>query len=247
MELRQYSNGHLQEVVCGFNFINSGVVWDSAYLGQYNDKIAPLGFTEREERNGIQINFGDDQSNLSQPIKVSAQKIEAVMLFKNEVAGQAITLGKDQISFHTVSDYKGWETFVSGLIEPGLQSYQELGLLKGSIRNNVVYLNRFEFDADEWLSEYFTFLSPIGTDFGLENSSVIHRILDYNEKLALIVRLHSVLVAKGKKQVTLECGAVTKQFVGAEALSWLELASITHEPIRSFFESLITEKLKDRL
>lgn len=247
MQLREYSNKHLQEVLCGFNFVNSGVVWDSAYFGQYLDKISAAGFTAREERKGVQINFGDVQSDIVQSIKTSAREIESTMLFKNEAAGRAITMGKDQISFHVVSDYPGWETFLKELIEPGMSYYQELGLLSGAIRSNVVYLNRFEFDADESISDYFTFLNPVGTDFGSENNSITQRVLDYNERLMLIVRLHTAKASGDKIQAVLECGATTKQFEKQEPIGWQESTKITHEPIRGFFESLITDQLKNRL
>lgn len=244
MNFRTYANKHLQEVVCGFNFANGGVVWDSAFFGQFFDKIVSLGFDEREERKGIQINFGDINSDVLNPIKVSSTELESKMLFKNKSSGSAITLGKDFVFFHQINNYKGWEPFTTELIEPGLRFYQELGLLAGAVKCNVIYLNRFELREDEDFSSYFTFLNPIGTDFGTENSVTVHRIMDYNERLELVFRFQSMKTSEDTRQVILECGAITKGF---EHLKWQELISITHEPIRVFFESLITTKLKELL
>ncbi len=248
MELKQYSNKFLQEVICGFNFIESGIIWSSIYFGKYANQIEGLGFDNQEEQRGFQINFGEgvvDQDSLP---RVSAQEIESKMLFRDENLGRAIMLAKDQISFHIVRNYEGWESFSAGLIEKGMEAYKKVGLLQGKVRANMAYITRFELNPDEPLSDYFTFLNSVGTAFGKEKNTHIHRIFDEEDQDAfLVVRLDSTLNESGTKSVILQTGAITKPGIKRDDLDWEQLADMAHTPIRDFFESLITEKLRNIL
>lgn len=248
MESTVYTNQHLREVVCGFNFSEKEIIWDSTYFGQYFERIRGLGFNTREERPGIQIDFGDIPVDGNAELNVSAQKVESTMLFKNEARGWAISLGKDHISFHIVKGYDGWENFIANLIAPGLEAYCDLGLFSGKVKNTLAYLNQFSFSDENWMENYFTFLKPIGTTFGVESNTTIQRTFYYRQHLMLLMRLNTSLSsANNSRIVNLECGSMTGNFVVADPKLWRELISQTHEPIGEFFNSLITNNLKSSL
>ncbi len=246
MELKPYSNKYLQEVICGFGFLESGVDWSSIYFGQYANEIKDLNFNIREEHKGFQINFAAGEPDPNSLPDVSAQEVESKMLFRNENLGQAIMLAKDQISFHNVNkNYEGWESFLKGLVKSGMKAYDAVGLLKGKIRANMVYINRFVFLQEEVLSDYFNFLGPVDTKFGTETNTLVERIFDIQEGVnTLVVRLRIAPNPDGTKGVILQTGAITKQNLDEENLDWETLSGIAHEPIKEFFDSLITDKLK---
>lgn len=244
---KEYSNKHLLEVVCGFNFSPDGVKWDSAFFGQYYDKVQGLGFTERVEQKGIQVQLTDYPQEITKSPKISTRDVESKMIFKNPSNGFAITMGKDQISFHRVSQYTHWVDFMKLFITPCIEIYQSLGLYHEKKNCQVIYLNRFDFASDENLSDYFTFLNPIGKEFGYENSTIIQRTFNYKDIMLLVVKLNNFILADGKQQVTLESGAISIDQNLNEESSWDKLASTTHEPIRNFFESIITDKLRKQL
>ena len=47
--------------------------------------------------------------------------------------------------------------------------------------------------------------------------------------------------------INLECGAICKSVVCINNNDWIFQANQTHEPIKDFFESLISEKLRKEL
>lgn len=53
------------------------------------------------------------------------------MVIRNEKEDQAILLGNNYISFHTINHYPGWEIFSDHLISIYLQKYFEIGYGKG--------------------------------------------------------------------------------------------------------------------
>lgn len=239
--LTQYSNKHLIEVSCGFQFPQETMTWDSTYFGQYYDKIKDVGFTEKQERKGVQITFNNIASG---NVPVSSSEIEDQVIFKNNFNGWAIAMGRNKISFHIVNNYSNWNDFVENFISPFLNKYLELGLGNGIRNCNIVYLNRFEKAITEKLSDYFTIISQINSDFGIEKNTSLQRVIE-NEKNILITRLNTQ-VANDKLNINFECGAICKSL---ECMSqeWKRQAENTHEPIRLFFESLITEKLRNEL
>lgn len=240
----QYSNRHLVEVNCGFQFLNETTAWDSTYFGLFYEKIMTEGFTERQERKGVQIKFDGNLKNKGAG-PITSSEIEDQIIFKNNARGMAIAMGKNRISFHIVKDYKGWGEFITNFIEPYTKIYRELGLGNGPRQCSIVYLNQFIKQNDEKLSDYFTIISPIDTKFGIERTTSIQRVIE-NDINFLIAKLNSQARPDGLN-INLECGAICKSVVCMNAQDWMYQANQTHEPINNFFESLITEKLRKEL
>ena len=240
----QYSNHHLVEVNCGFQFLNETTTWDSTFFGQFYDKIKSGGFTERQERKGFQIKFDDNLNNKDSKILTSSE-IEDQIIFKNNATGMAIAMGKNKISFHVVKNYTNWDDFVTILIEPYSKIYKDLGLGNGIRQCNIVYLNRFVKQINEKLSDYFTIITSIDSKFGIETSTSIQRVIE-NDTNLLITKLNSQALPDGLN-INLECGAICKSVVCMNNSDWIHQANKTHEPINDFFESIITKKLRKEL
>ncbi len=240
----KYSNNHLIEVNCGFQFIEETVVWDSTFFGQYYEKIRNLGFEDKEERKGVQITFNAVQAGF-QNLPITTSQVEDQVLFKNIEKGLAILIGKGRISFHCIRGYQTWDVFLNDFIIPFSEHYRSIGLGNGKRQCSVVYLNRFTKSVEETLSDYFTIISPLEKKFGIEIISTVQRVVA-NDKNLLIAKLNSQVVNK-TQNINLECGAVCVNEGCMNSDNWGDQASQTHEPILSFFEAIITEKLRKEL
>jgi len=240
----KYTNNHLAEVNCGFQFPDETVAWDSTFFGQYYEKIKDLGFKEREERKGVQITFNGLLVDAKKP-PVATSQIEDQVIFRNSEKGLAILIGKGRVSFHCVKEYKGWDVFMSDFLLPFSEHYKSLGLGNGKRQCSVVYLNRFTKNVDENLSDYLTIISPLEQKFGIEIVSSVQRVVS-NKKNLLIAKLNSQVIEK-TQNINLECGAVCVNEECMNSNDWSYQASQTHEPILSFFEAIITEKLRKEL
>lgn len=241
--LKQYSNHHLIEVSCGFQFPQETLVWDSTFFGQYYEKIKSTGFNEKEERKGVQITFNGARDSGQSPF--TSSEIEDQVIFKNNEKGWAILMGKGKVSFHIVKDYSNWDKFLSSLIVPYFSIYKELGLGNGIRQCNMVYLNRFKMPTSEKLSDYFTIISEIDSKFGVETTTALQRIIE-NDSNLLITKLHTQILPSGPS-INLECGSICKSVICMNNQDWVYQANQTHQPIRDFFESLITQKLRNQL
>jgi uncharacterized protein (TIGR04255 family) len=242
--LRQYSNRHLVEVNCGFQFQNESTLWDSTFFGQFYEKIKSDGFNEKQERKGVQIKFEpNSKGNTSLPF--TSSEVEDQVIFKNTDKGWAIAMGKNRISFHVLKNYTNWLDFASNVIQPYSQHYRALGLGNGIRTCNIIYLNQFIKPVGEQLSDYFNIISPINSSYGIETITSLQRIVESNVNL-LITKLNSQAVAN-RLNINLECGAVCKNIACMNNSDWIEQANQTHGPVRGFFESIITEKLRAEL
>ncbi len=242
-----YSNKHLLEVNCGFQFPNETTEWDSTFFGQFYEKIKNEGFNQKEERKGVQLTFKDslDNKSTSSPSLIT-QVVDDVVIFKNNTNGWAISMGKSKVSFHIVSGYESWDLFLNNFIEPFYKKYLDLGLGNGIRNCNLVYLNRFTKESGVVLSEYFSILNQVKTGFGVETSTLLQRVF-LNESVLLVTKLNSNTNSNSQVEVSLECGAVCNKAELMNDFDWKNQANITHEPIRDFFESIITEKLRKEL
>ena len=240
-----YSNKHLIEVNCGFAFPNETTLWDSTFFGQYYEKIKVLGFSDREERKGVQIKFeAIVKSAKTSPI--SASEIEDQIVFRNPQKGWAILMGKGKISFHILKDYTKWDDFIEQFIKPFTELYKGIGLGNGTRQCSVVYLNRFAKKKEENLSDYFTMATQLDSKFGVETVTSVQRVFN-NTKNLLIAKLNSQTGNDDINTINLECGAICVNTDCLESDDWLNQAYKTREPIREFFEELITERLRKEL
>jgi uncharacterized protein (TIGR04255 family) len=242
--LSQYSNRHLTEVNCGFSFQNETTEWDSTFFGVFYEKIKDQGFTEKQQRKGIQIKFEGNLINTPKS-PVSTSQIEDQVIFRNSNKGWAIVMGKNKISFHIVKGYTIWTDFVNNFIMPFSEIYKSIGLGNGTCQCNVVYLNSFIKPESEKLSDFFTIISPIDTKFGIEANTFVQRLVS-NKNALLVAKLNSVLGGNGFN-INLECGAVCVNQEAMNDPNWINQANLAHDPIKDFFEELITEKLRNEL
>jgi uncharacterized protein (TIGR04255 family) len=240
----KYSNHHLIEVNCGFQFPEETVNWDSTFFGQYYEKIKDSGFIEREDRKGVQIMFNAFISDSKSP-PITTSQIEDQVIFKNSEKGLAILIGKGRVSFHCIKGYQKWDVFLNEFIMPFAEHYKSLGLGNGKRQCSVVYLNRFTKSVEENLSDYLTIISSLEPKFGVEIMSSVQRVVS-NKKNLLIAKLNSQVVEK-TQNINLECGAVCINEKCMSNEDWSYQANQTHEPILSFFEAIITEKLRKEL
>ena len=239
----QYSNLHLVEVNCGFQFHKETTPWDSTFFGRFYEKIIKYGFKGKEERKGFQVKFGiDARRNL--PISPTSE-IEDQVIFKNN-DGMAILMAKNKISFHIVRNYTIWEDFVSKLIKPFSEIYRSLELGNGERNCNLIYLNKFVKPSTGKLSDYFTIVSPLNEALdGIEINTVVQRVVD-NGKNLLIAKLNSQL-NNNMYNINLECGSMNKDSALMNGEDWIDQANKTHKPVNDFFESIITQNLRDEL
>jgi uncharacterized protein (TIGR04255 family) len=240
-----YKNKHLVEVNCLFQFNEETVTWDSTFFGQFYEKIKLRGYNQKEERKGVQIRFSGDLENVNS-LPFTTHPVEDQVIFRNVDEGKAIMLGKNQISFHNLENYKGWEYFVSNVVKPGYEIFKQLGLGNGNRNCSIVYLNRFNKSNEEELCNYFTIVSKLQPDFGEEKLCGVQRIVS-NGRNMLIAKLNATTGLSGTKDILLECGSVCidSELIGTE--DWELQANQTHAPIYNFFDSLITSKLKHEL
>jgi len=234
-------NRHLIEVICSFSFLEETTEWDSIFFGSFYELIKADGFTERQERKGVQISFSGNLNNGLEPPVPSAHSIEAQVIFKNPVKGTAILLGKNQLSFHCLSNYSTWENFISTVVRPYSERYRSLGLGNGKQQCSIVYLNRFQYSGQDDLSEYFNLITPLSKDLGNEMSTTVQRVVS-NGKNLLIAKLNKA-TAEDVQTVNLECGSVCidGSIMGSD--DWIGQANSTHEPVRDFFNAIVTQKL----
>jgi len=235
-----YSNKHLTEVICSFEFLEDSAKWDSVFFGSFYEKIRQAGFTERQERKAMNFQMLLGNSNISPIPQITP---EDQFVFKNPGKNWGITMSKGVISFHILRDYAGWMIFMNELICPFYKLYLELGLGSGRRNCTVMYLNRFEKTVSENLSDYFTIVSNIDKQFGPEKNTIIQRVFQGSHDFFLHTKLLTQDIANSRYQINLECGARSLN----SNISWLDQAENTHAPILKFFESIITNKQRQEL
>ncbi|MDZ4758626.1 MAG: TIGR04255 family protein [Bacteroidota bacterium] len=242
--LVQYSNNHLIEVSCGFEFPEETTTWDSTYFGRYFEKIKSLGFNQRTERKGVQIKF---EANLIDASKepFTTSQAEDQVIFRDEEKGLAVLIGKGRISFHCVKNYMGWEGFLNEVIKPYSELYKTLDLGNGKRQCSIVYLNRFNKEVGDGLSDYFTLISPLEQKFGAEIITSVQRIIS-NKNNLLISKLNSQVI-QNIQNINLECGAVCIDEECIKNNDWIYQANQTHEPIFNFFKAITTDNLRNTL
>lgn len=240
-----YTNKHLVEIICGFQFLKAPS-WDSTYFGQFYEKIKGHGFIEKQERKGFQIQFSTGLPNISPPSISAGQTNDDEVIFKNSNKGWAIAMGKNKLSFHIVKNYTNWEEFRDQLIVPFFKLYLDIGLGAGPRQCNVMYLNRFNKLVNENLDTYFTIVSPLNVGFGSESTTFVQRVFNHEGKNLLITKLSSQ-TSTTSKVINLECGAICINHDCINTADWIKQADDTHAPVRNFFEAIITDKLRNEL
>lgn len=239
---KNYKNNHLVEVNCGFQFIDDTSNWDSTYFGQFYELIKSDGFNEKVERKGIQVTIKDDKNSTNS--KIASQEVEEQVIFKNSNNGFAILIAKNRISFHSVGNYINWKYFTEEFILPNLEKYLKLGLGNGNYKLNVLYLNKFNTNTNDKISDYLSFYNEIDNVGEIVEVDNNFRRIFKKEDLTLMIRGNRIKDLNNI--IHLECGS----FLDSKNLNIntvIESLNKAHSPIRDLFENSITAKLKETL
>lgn len=235
----QYSNSHLVEVNCSFQFPQETTQWDSTFFGRFYEKIKDKGFTEREERKGVEFTFGFRRNSLQLP---QTTNVEDQVIFKDN-KGRAILMSRNKISFHIIKGYTIWDDFVNLFIKPYSEIYKSLELGNGIRECSLIYLNGFNKTSDLPLSNFFTIVPQHNSSLGTDAGIAIQKVIDNGSNL-LIAKFISQPENRSFS-VTLECGAINTNMSSKSGSDWIHQANETHAPVNAFFESIITDDLRN--
>lgn len=242
-----YTNKHLKEVLCTYKFIPGATKWDSAFFGQFYDKISDAGFTARQEKKGIVFEIAGN-INGNTPPTPNIQEAESQMIFRDPVRNFAITMGNSLLSFHIVNTYETWEAFNEKLMKPFMEKYLELGIYEKIQSCQVVYLNRFEKPEAQDISDYFTVLSPSFKQFGKETNVQLSKSYITPNDVVLNFRITPQQASIPQTEsLMLECGAVGHLAMGKDIREWKAISQDVKNPVKDFFESIITDTLRQLL
>ena len=141
------------------------------------------------------------------------------------------------ISFHKLPPYTNWETLLEEQIKPGLKHYNSIGLGKGLIQTQMLYLNKYSFEKDANLSDTFNFL-PAVEKFGIgkERSLLFQSQYELDPNLLLQIKLNSIPTIDNSKQVFLECSCMAFNKENAE--DWLPIVSQAHDTNNKVFKEI---------
>lgn len=242
----EYKNHKIIEAVCAFRFNPAVNNWDITSYADYYNVIKPMGFIKKSEIKPVQLSF---QVKMNEPPQVPQMtEGETKMVIKNEKEDQAILLGGNYISFHTINYYPGWETFSDQLIAPFLKRYFDIGFGKGLVSAQMIYINKFDLDKTKNLSDYLTFV-PAMERFGegdelshiFQSAYTIAPNKNLQIKTILNVRLPDRI-----KTVILECNCIANNTTDNK-IPWIQLSKDAHDYAKNAFINITTPYFKDQI
>ncbi len=237
----EFKNHKITEAVCAFRFDQIKNPWDVTFFAHYFDKVKSRGFEKKQEIKPFQLNF--EFKTDSEPHS-NIQHGDTQMVFKTNDERHAILIGNNYLSFHSLNHYSGWDVFMPQIIEPNINDYFNLGLGKGIVSAQMIYINNFEIEPMKSMSDYFKYV-PNMKDFGEgeENSHFFQSnyIIAPNKHLSLKIVLNSVLMPEVVKRVILECNCIATNNGGLE---WSGLAKDAHEAARNAFIKISSDYFK---
>lgn len=240
----EYKNHKITEAVCAFRFSPVNNNWDITSFAAFYNVIKDLGFYKKNEIKPVQLSFQIKPNEA--PLNPQMTEGETQMVFKNEDEKQAILLGNNYISFHTINHYPGWDVFSDELITKFLNKYFEIGYGRDLMSVQMIYINNFELAPNKKLFEYLTFV-PNMEHFG-EGDELSHLFqssyeIAPNKRLQLKTILNVVNPEKAKK-VILECNCIANNTKNND-ISWEELSKDAHDNAKNAFIKITTEYFKE--
>lgn len=240
----EYKKHRITEAVCAFRFSPVNNNWDITSFAAYYNVIKDLGFYKKNEIKPVQLSFQIKPNEV--PQNPQLMEGETQMVFKNEKENQAILLGNNYISFHTINEYPDWEIFSDELISKFLTKYFEIGYGKDLISAQMIYINNFDLEPHRKLSEYLTFVPNIEhLGEGDELSHLFQSSYEIapNKRLQLKTILNVVNPEKIKK-VVLECNCIANNSLTYD-ISWNDLSKDAHDNAKNAFINITTEYFKE--
>lgn len=240
----EYKNHKITEAVCAFRFSPINNNWDITSFAAFYNVIKDLGFNKKNEIKPVQLSFQIKPNEGPQNPQMTEG--ETQMVFKNEDEKQAILLGNNYISFHTINHYPGWDVFSDELISKFLNKYFEIGYGQDLVSAQMIYINNFELAPHKKLFDYLTFV-PNMEHFG-EGDELSHLFqssyeIAPNKRLQLKTILNVVNPEKAKK-VVLECNCIANNTKNHD-ISWEKLSKDAHDNAKNAFLKITTDYFKD--
>jgi uncharacterized protein (TIGR04255 family) len=223
---------NLTEVLCSLRFDPLQNVWDSTYFGRYYERVAKRGYTEKKEQNNLEIPF--DPAN-SQNIQVGVPiPLKSRMIFSNPEMKSAIIMAEHFISFHKLETYESWDKLMTEIVFPGLEDYEAIGLGKGIIEVQSLYLNKYRIENYEDLNNRFAFLPVV---VGATDSQITYQgLYDLDAHNVIQLKLNSPARKSLAKDTFFECSCLTKR--GDQKEDFLHLAKSAHDNINKVYNSI---------
>lgn len=240
----EYKNHKITEAVCAFRFSPVNNNWDITSFAAFYNVIKNLGFHKKNEIKPVQLSFQIKPNEVPQNPQMTEG--ETQMVFKNEDEKQAILLGNNYISFHTINYYPGWEVFSNELISKFLNKYFEIGYGKDLMSAQMIYINNFELAPFKTLFDYLTFV-PNMEHFG-EGDELSHLFqssyeIAPNKRLQLKTILNVVNPERIKK-VVLECNCIANNPINHD-ITWEILSKDAHDNAKNAFLKITTDYFKE--
>ena len=232
------SNHHLVEVLCAFWFDPKSNPWDSTFYGKYFDKIAILGYTEKDEKRAKKVSFKIAPNDVEQVVKSEDDEANSKMIFRDSKNGTAIIMSANFVSFHKLEPYKSWEALISDQVIPAMKAYEETGIGKNVTQAQAVYINKYDVGKDEKISDIFTFV-PSVSDFGIgqESNLLFQSQYDLEPNLTQQIKVNSAS-DKGSKEVFFECSCFA---YARDGKNWKDLAKEAHDQNNKVFKAIIKD------
>lgn len=237
----EFTKHKITEAVCAFRFDPSINPWDLTFFSSYFNLIKSEGFEKKQEIKPFQLSFQVKPNE--EPSQPNFQQGETQMVFKTNDERYAILMGNNYISFHTLNHYPGWDVFKPETIAKYIEKYFSLGLGKGLVNAQMIYINNFNLENNKSLSDYLSFV-PNMKDFG-EGEETSH-FFQSNYKIApnKNLSLKTVLnpeFPSGSKNVVLESNCLAEN---NKNQGWTDLADEAHDAARNAFIKISSDYFK---
>ncbi len=227
------TNQHIVEVLCAMWFDPKQNEWDSTYFGKYHDKIVGLGYTEKQEQKQVELRVEFKAENPTSEIKENGAK----MVFRNPEQQTAIILTSHYISFHKLAPYDNWDYLVNTVVNPCFKLYQEIGLGRGLLEVQCLYLNRWSMLEGETISKYFNFLPLI--EEGKESTVLFQAKYEMHDNISVQLKLNSAPQPNKTAFLSFECSTFAKS---TQSDNYRSLAAKAHDQANSVYQKIIRQE-----
>ena len=156
------------------------------------------------------------------------------MIFRNPQLKTAIILADHYISFHKLPPYDTWESLMANVVKDGYRLYQEMGIGKGLMEVQCLYLNQWHLNPGESASNYFNFLHNI--DEGTESNVLFQAKYEMPDNLSTQLKLNSVPKPDGTRNLSFECSTFAKAISSEE---FGILAKKAHDQANRVYQKII--------
>ncbi|MEK7433273.1 MAG: TIGR04255 family protein [Cyanobacteriota bacterium] len=240
----QFKNHKITEALCAFRFESTIDNIGISLFGEYFNKIKSDGFIHQKDFEPLKFSFQINPSDRSSQNKIEEDNL--TMLFTNSEKNFSILIRQNYISFHALKNsYSGWDNFFNNYVKVYLEKYLELESNVSIKNTQMLYLNNFEIDINENLSDYLNCV-PNSQNFGESSEFYLLSQSNYKIKPNLDVILKTGLKIEDStslKKITLECNCIShKNNVNDD---WVKLINQSHDKAYDVFVKVTNDKFKE--